>query len=163
MTLILDWLNNKLTNGENGIIFDNHDHHSFDLIHDFLEHYDCVFKTPAIYYQAFPEESAAEFLNTLKEELASKLGSHELNSQKSLTSVIKNAELQMVIIDDCHLHPQDTLQNLIDFFSLCEIALILVGEQNKMAIAQVLNNPKVYSWDRLEAFNQHKPTMSLDI
>ena len=154
MTLILDWLKNKLINGENGIIFDNPNVRSFDIIHDFLERYDRIFKTPVIYYQAFPEESAIEFLDTLREELVSKLGGREPNPPKSLSTIIQDAELQMVIIDNCHLHPQNTLQNLIDFFAVCNVALVLIGDQNKMAIAQILDNPKVHNWNRLEIVEQ---------
>ena len=154
MTLILNWLKNKLINQDSGIIFDTHNSHSFSVIQDLIESCDHNFKTPVIYYQAFPEESAVEFLNTLGEELASKLGDRELNSQQSLLNTIKDAELKMIIIDNCHLHPQDTLQNLIDFFSICKVAVILVGDRDKMAIAQVLSNPKVVNWDRLEAIDK---------
>ena len=88
------------------------------------------------------------------EELASKLGNRQLSSQQSLFSTIQDAELKMILIDDCHLHPQDTLQNLIDFFSACKVAVILIGCQNKMAIAQILNNPRVLNWDRLETLDK---------
>ncbi|MGD1921773.1 MAG: AAA family ATPase [Pleurocapsa sp.] len=154
MTLILNWLKNKLIEGENGIIFNDGDSNSFSVIQDFIESCDRNFKTPVIYYQAFPEENAVEFLNTLGEELASKLGNRQLSSQQSLFSTIQDAELKMILIDDCHLHPQDTLQNLIDFFSACKVAVILIGCQNKMAIAQILNTTRDLNWDRLETLDK---------
>ncbi len=156
MTLILNWLKKKSIDNNNGIIFDTHDSNSFSVIQEFIEDCDRHFKTPVIYYQAFPEESAVEFLNTLGEELASKLGDCELNSQQSLLNTIQDAELKMIIIDNCHLHPQDTLQNLIDFFCACKVAVILVGDRKKMAIAQIFSNPKVNNWDRLEAIDKRE-------
>ena len=150
MTSILNWLKNKLIIQEHGVIIDSYDSNSFNIIQDFLEGCDRQFKTSAIYYQAFPEESTIEFLSTLREELGSKLHKHTSKSQQSLANIIKEAELKMVIIDRCHLHPQDTMQNLIDFFSVCGVAVILVGYREQMAIARVLNNLKVSDWDTLE-------------
>ena len=161
MKLILNWLKNKLINKNSGIIFDTHNSHSFSVIQNFIENCDHRLKTPVIYYQAFPEESAVEFLNTLGEELASKLGDRQLNSQQSLFCTIQDAELEMIIIDNCHLHPQDTLQNLIDFFCTCKVAVILVGDRDKMTIAQVLSNPMVSHWDRLEALDKFKSVPEL--
>ena len=156
MAPIQNWLKNKLIERDNGIIFDSHDSNSFDIIQDFIEDYDCRFKTPIIYYQAFPEESAIEFLNTLREELVSKLHKHNSDSQQSLLNVIRDAQLNTIIIDRCHLHPQDTMQNLIDFFSICGIGLILVGYREKMAISQILSNPKVANWDRFEVADRYE-------
>ena len=154
MTSILNWLKNKLIDPKHGIIIDSYDSNSFDIIQDFLEGCDRQFKTSAIYYQAFPEESALDFLNTLEEELSSKLQKHASQSQQSLASIIKEAELKIVIIDRCHLHPQDTTQNLIDFFSVCGVTVVLVGYREQMAIAKVLSNPKFSAWDKLEVAEQ---------
>ena len=150
MAPIQNWLKNKLIERNNGIIFDTNDLDSFSIIQDFIEDYDRQFKTPIIYYQAFPEESAIEFLNTLREELASKLHKPNSDSEQSLLDIIKSAELKMIAIDQCHLHPQDTMQNLIDFFSTCGVAVILVGCREKMEIAQILTNPEVANWERFE-------------
>ena len=161
MTPILNWLTNKLIHGENGIIFDCERADSFSVIQDFIESCDRCFKTPAIYYQAFPEESAAEFLNTLGEELISKLGNPKLDSEQSLSKTIQEAELKMVVIDKCHLHPQDTLQSLFNFFSNCDVAVVLVGSRQKMAIAQILSNPLVFHWDTLEIADKCETTAKL--
>jgi hypothetical protein len=158
MRLTLNWLNNKLINQDNGIIFDCHDSNSFYVIQDFIEACDRQFTTPAIYYQAFPEESAVDFLNILGAELASKLGKPELSSQQSLLNIIEQAELKIIVIDDCHLHPQDTLQDLLDFFAVCKVAVILVGCRHKMAIAQVLHNSTVVHWDTLEVTEEWQTT-----
>lgn len=153
--MIFNWLKSKLIHQENGIIFNSCDLDLFDLIQDFLEDCDGQFKTPAIYYQAFPEESAVEFLDTLGEELSSKLGNRELASQQSLLSIIQDAELKVILIDNCHLHPQDTLQNLLDFFTVCKVAVILIGDREKMTISQILNHPKIAEWDKLEATEKY--------
>jgi len=158
MTLVLNWLTNKLIHGENGIIFDCEHTDSFGVIQDFIEIRDLCFKTPAIYYQAFPEESAAEFLNTLGEELIYKLGRPGLDYEQSLSKTIQEAELKMVVIDKCHLHPQDTLQSLLNFFSDCNVAVVLVGSCRKMAIAQILSNPLVFHWDTLEIADKRETT-----
>ena len=106
MILISNWLKNKLRDRENGIIFDSHDLNSFGLIQEFIEDHDCQFKTPVIYYQAFPEESAVDFLDTLGAELTSKLTKGGANPKQSLPKTIKDAELKMIVIDKCHLHPK---------------------------------------------------------
>ena len=156
MTTASNWLKNKFIKGENGIVFDNSNSDNFNEIQNFIEGLAHTFKTPIIYYQAFPEESAVGFLDTLKEELISKLSKLESNSQQSLSSVIEEAELKMIIIDKCHLHPLDTLQDLLDFFSSCNVAIILVGSKSKMAIAQILSHPIISQWDKLAACDQCK-------
>ena len=42
------------------------------------------------------------------------------------------------------------MHNLIDFFSVCGVAVILVGDRNKMAIAQILSNPQIIGWDKFK-------------
>ena len=144
----LNWLQTKLNNGENGIIYNDSCPDCFDSIQNFIESVDHNSKTPAIYYQAFPEENAAQFLNTLGKELCSKLGICGLNSNQSLLQIIETAELKMVIIDQSHLHPLDTLQNLLDFFARCNVALILVGSRSKMEIAQIHYLSAVADWEQ---------------
>ncbi|MEM8830358.1 MAG: AAA family ATPase [Cyanobacteria bacterium P01_G01_bin.19] len=151
MALISNWLKNKLIRKDNGIIFDTYNSDCFNVVQDFLESCDCKFKTHAIYYQAFPEESALEFLNTLGEELTSKLSRAESNTKRSLLEIIQDSELKLILIDNCHLHPQDTLQNLINFFAVCEVGVILIGHDDKMAIAQILSNPMLHQWDSINA------------
>ena len=58
-----DWLEQKLVNLENGIVIEERDFCHFEAIQDFVEAHDLPRKTPAIYYQAFPEESTAKFLS----------------------------------------------------------------------------------------------------
>ena len=151
MALTSNWLKNKLIHQDNGIIFDTDYSDCFNVVQDFLENYDCKFKTHAIYYQAFPEESALDFLNTLGEELGSKLSRSESNTERSLLEIIQDSELKLILIDNCHLHPQNTLQNLINFFSVCQVGIILIGHDDKMAIAQILDNPMIYQWDSIDA------------
>ncbi|MCC0177446.1 hypothetical protein I4641_10705 [Waterburya agarophytonicola K14] len=148
---ITNWLKTKFTSGDNGMIFDEGDRSSFEEIQEFIASEDRQFKTPIIYYQAFPEETAIEFLSTLQDELDSKMGKSGESSPKSLlTTTIKDAGLKMIVIDDCYLHPQDTLENLLDFFSCCNVAVILVSCRRKIAIAQILNHPIASQWDKLQ-------------
>lgn len=150
----INWLQNKLINHEHGIIFDNGDFSCFNLIQDFIEAHDHRFKTPAIYYQAFPEESAIEFIDTLREEVTAKLGTSEIYRDKSLSEIAIEAGLKMVIIDQCHLHPQDTLDSLLEKLSHCNVRLILVGVQHKMAVAQILSHPIISQWDQFTVDNK---------
>jgi hypothetical protein len=48
--LAINWLKNKLINRENGLVFDDLDFSSLDIIQSFLEANDNSLKTPAIYY-----------------------------------------------------------------------------------------------------------------
>jgi hypothetical protein len=144
-----NWLETKLVNQEHGIILDDADLSSFNLIQDFLEASDHLFKTTVIYYNAFAEENAAEFLNTLQEELSSKLGSHKLKSDLTLPEVIANAGLKMMIIDQSYLHPWETTDELFRFATELHVALILVGSADKMNCSQILSHPEIAQWDRL--------------
>ena len=153
-----NWLETKLISGDDGIIFDNCNRNSFEEIQEFIASKDCQFQTPIIYYQAFPEESSIQFLDTLQNELTSKLGTLRASSPKSLSTTIEDAGLKMIVIDDCHLHPEDTLQNLLDFFSSCNVAVILVGCKQKMTISQILNNPIVRQWEQFQAADECKTT-----
>lgn len=146
---IFDWLTHKHLEGKNGIIFDCAQFSSFDLIQDFIETYDHPFQTPIIYYQAFPEESAIQFLNTLGAELISKLGISESTQSTSLAEIVRRAELKTIIIDRCHLHPLDTLTNLLEVFASFQVSVILVGAKSKIEVAQILKLEAVADWDRL--------------
>ena len=146
--LISVWLENKLVNHENGIVVDNPDSCSFESIQNFLETYDHPLKTTAIYYQAFPGESTVEFLNTLSYELTSKLGNPRLNSSNSLAEIIGAAGLKMIIIDRSHLHPLNTLNDLLHQFAECNVCLILVGSASKIATTQILSHPTIKQWDK---------------
>jgi len=154
MITTLNWLKNKLIKRENGIILDKSDSDSFDAIQNFINNKDRPFQTPVIYYEAFPEESAVDFLQTLKVELTSKLNKPELESLEMLGQIIEAAELQMIIIDRCYLQPLDTLKHLLKLFDSYNVAIILVGSQAKMAIAQILNLPTVSQWDKLVVDNE---------
>ena len=146
--LTINWLQNKLINHENGIIVDDADFSCFELIQDFLEANDHRCKTPAIYYQAFPEESAAEFIEILREEITAKLGTAEIYLDQPLEKVVADTGLKMVIIDRCHLHPQNTLNSLLEQLANCNVRLILVGSYDKMKVAQILNHPLISLWDK---------------
>jgi hypothetical protein len=138
-----NWLETKLVNQEHGIILDDADLSSFDFIQDFLEAKDHLFKTTVIYYDAFAEESAAEFLNTLQEELSSKLGSHKLKSDLTLPEIIANSGLKMIIIDQSYLHPWETTNQLLRFLTELHVALILVGSADNMNSSKILSRPGI--------------------
>ena len=61
-----NWLKSKLIEKKNGIILEKNDSDSFESVQDFIESTEHNFYTSVIYYQAFPEENAVDFLNTLK-------------------------------------------------------------------------------------------------
>lgn len=144
------WLKNKLINRDCGIIFESQSLSSFDHIQSFIEGYDRPFYTSIIYYQAFPAESTSQFMDTLRDELTSKLGNRLVNQKKSLLNIIRDAGMKMILIHDCHLHPQSTLEKLLKLFSDCQVSVILVGDRQKMEISQILSHPTVSQWDNLE-------------
>lgn len=148
-TSINNWLNGKLNNRESGIIFAELPSDYFAIIQDFLESHDRPHKTSAIYYEAFPEESAAEFLATLCHELTAKFSSAKFNNL-DLTEIVANVELKMVIIDRSYLHPLDTSNKIISQLASCNVGIISIGSRGKMQIARVLDLPSVESWDRLD-------------
>jgi hypothetical protein len=145
-----DWLGVKFANSQNGIFFDDHFDHKFTIVQDFVESRDDDFKTPVVYYQVFPEETASQFLTTLKAELLSKLGMPETDSEQSILKAIKDARLKLIILDEIHLQPLDTLQDLLRFFESCNVSVVLVGSRSKMEIAQILALPSVSTWDQFE-------------
>lgn len=153
---ITNWLTDKLISGENGIIFDELHSDSFKIVQDFLSANDRPFKTLAIYYQAFPGESAAEFLSVLREELTAKFGDLNLDSSKSLPEITNIVGLRMVIIDRSHLHPSETLDTLLNQFAVCNVCLILIGTSSQMKIARILDRPAIARWDRLRLDNPHE-------
>ncbi|MFM2314359.1 MAG: hypothetical protein RLZZ04_3635 [Cyanobacteriota bacterium] len=144
-----DWLENRLINQEHGIILDDADLSSFDLIQDFIEANDHCFKTTVIYYNAFATESAAEFSHTLQEELTSKLGSHKLKLNLTLAEAIANAGLKMIIIDQSYLHPWETTGEILRFLTEQQVALILVGAEVQMNSSLIMSHPATSSWHRL--------------
>lgn len=146
-TKTINWLAAKLKNRECGVLLESRPRSSFDAIQNFIESYELPFKTLVTYYEAFPEESALEFYNTLGKELVSKLGSSSAYQKKPLSDIIEDAGLKMIFLDDCHLYPLDTLENLLELFSSCQVSVILVGERKKLAIAKILNHPVVNQWD----------------
>ena len=150
LTKVVNWLESKLINHESGIIFEADSRTSFDSIQKFIECHDRAFKTVVIYYQAFPEESALEFCETLSDELTSKLGVPAVDRRKSILDLIEDAELKMIVIDDCHFYPQGTLEKLLNLFSACQISLILVGERKQIESMKILDLPLVSQWDKLE-------------
>ena len=146
--LIFNWLNKKLISGKNGIIIDNNNYSSYESIQSFIEANDHSLETKVIYYRAFSGESAVEFINTLKYELLSKLGRPKLDLSGSLSETIVAAGLKIIIIDPSYLHPQDTLDELLNQFADCNVSLILVGTCCKMKAAKVLSHPIIKQWDQ---------------
>lgn len=152
--LTVNWLQKKLFNHENGIIIDDANYSCFDIIQNFIEANDHSFQTPVIYYEAFPEESAAELIATLQEELTAKLGSPKLYLNKSLSEIVAEVGLKMVIIDKSHLldqnhfHPINALEDLLEQFATCNVCLLLVGSYDKMNMAQFLEHPTISRWEK---------------
>ncbi len=152
--LTANWLQKKLVNHENGIIFDDASDSCFDIIQNFIEANDHSFQTPIIYYEAFPEENAAELIATLQEELTAKLGSPKLYLSKSLSEIVAVVGLKMVIIDKSHLldqnhlHPINTLEDLLEQFATCHVSLLLVGSYDKMKMTQLLEHPTISQWEK---------------
>jgi hypothetical protein len=144
-----DWLENRLINQEHGIILDDADLSSFDPIQDFIEANDHLLKTPIIYYNAVAEERAAEFFRTLQEELISKLGSHKLKLDLTLTEAIAMAGLKMIILDQSYLHPEKTIHELLTFSLEQQVVLILVGAEGKMNSSPIVSHPAISRWHRL--------------
>ncbi len=149
-TSINNWLKGKLNDRESGIIFAELPSDYFGIIQDFLEAHDRPHKTSAIYYEAFPEESAAEFLATLCYELTTKFGSTKFNSLSDLTEIVATVGLKMVIIDRSYLHPIDTYNKILSQLASCNVGIIAIGSRSKMQIARLLDLPSVKSWDRLD-------------
>lgn len=148
MTEVLSWLENKLIEGENGLIL-SVDDENFDTIQKFIEIKDISFKTPVIYFQGFSEENTIAFLQNLQEELMSKLNKSDLSSKETLEDIIRIAKLKMIIIDRCYLYSLDTLQNLVEFFAINSVATILVGSQDKIENTRILELPQISQWDKL--------------
>jgi hypothetical protein len=144
-----DWLKIRIINQENGIIFDDTDLSSFDQIQNFIEANDHRFKTPVIYYNALAEESAAELLGTLHEELISKLSIHQLQSDLSLPEAIAMAGLKMIIFDQSYLYPQETIEELLTFLAEQQVKIILVGAEAKMNEEFLAVHPAITTWQRL--------------
>lgn len=150
-----NWLEIRLINQEHGIILDDADLSSFNPIQDFIEANDHFFKTPVIYYNAFAEESAAEFLRTLQAELTSKLGSHKRKSDLTLAEAIAMAGLKMIIIDQSYFHPEETIQELLKFLTEQQVAVILVGAKGKMNSSPIVSHPVISQWDNLVVNELH--------
>lgn len=146
---INNWLNDKLDNRDSGIIFAESPSDYFTIVQDFLEANDYNCETPAIYYEAFPEESATEFLETLCQELTAKFGSTKFNNSSNLSEIVAAVGLKMVIIDRSYLHPLDTLKQIVKQLVSCNVAIILIGSRSKMKIAKVFSIASVECWDRL--------------
>jgi hypothetical protein len=143
------WLEKRLINQEHGIILDDVDFTSFDLIQDFIEANDHSFKTPVIYYNAFAEESAVEFFRTLQDELMSKLGINKLKSDLTLAEAIAIAGLKMIVFDQSYLYPRETIQELLTFLTEQQVTVILVGMEVRMNEELILSHPAISLWHRL--------------
>ena len=150
----INWLQNKLINHENGVILDNSDCTCFNFIQDFLEANNHFFKTPVIYYEAFPDEKAEELIDTLREEIAGKLGNTELYLHQPLSEIVAAAELKMVIIDQSYLYPLNTLDDLLEQLIPCNVCLLLVGSDDKMQNGQILSHPIISQWERFVVDNE---------
>ena len=131
LSAINEWLENRFTQNQNGIIIDCENNTSFHAIHDFLETKDRTFKTPAIYYSAFADDNPAEFIGILIEELSSKLG-WQSKSCSTLSEIVVMSELQMVIMDRCYLHSSETTEGILTWLNQHGVCLILVGSQAEM-------------------------------
>ena len=148
-TLLDRWLKNRLVDRQNGIVFVEHTAHYFNTIQDFIEANDRPRETPVIYYQAFPEESATEFIEVLSHELTSKFGNRQFDSTQSLAEITATVGLKAVIIDRSYLHPLDSLYEILDRLASCDVATILIGSYCKMEIAKVLEYPNIDRWQKL--------------
>ena len=147
-THTLNWLQKKLLTRKNGVLVLQSDSFSFNNIQNFIKKNDHYLRTSVIYYQAFPEESAASFLDILGEELSSKLGMNTKKYDQSLVEIVKAAGLKMVIIDKGYLYSVATINNLLGFFSYCHIALILIGYHDKIRKSPIMDHPIVSEWEQ---------------
>lgn len=152
--LIFCWLEKKLSHHENGVILENSNVLAFEPIQDFIESVNGTFKTPVIYFEAFPEESSTKFFATLYDELASKLSELQNDNQQSLVEVIKSASLEMVIIDKSHLQPIDTLDSMIDFFARCNVTLILISTEEKIKVSGLIDHKQIAQWEKLSIMDK---------
>lgn len=138
-TLTVDWLQRKLVSREHGILINKDEFCNFECIQDFIKKNDHSLKTSVIYYQAFPKESAIDFLGVLGEELNSKFRNPKVHTSLSLDEILNNSELKMVIIDKIHLHSLDTINSLLEFFERSNIALIFVGSYDNFERAGIID------------------------
>ena len=148
-TAIKSWLNNRFDDRQNGVVFTESESDYFEIIQDFLEDKDRLLQTPAIYYEAFPEESASAFLNVLTQELTAKFGSNKFNSSVSLAEITAMVGLRMVIIDRSYLQPSDALCSILDQLTKCNVGTILVGSHHKLKISGILKHPDLNRWEKL--------------
>jgi len=129
---INSWLNTQFSNRKNGVFFDSDDLKSFQLIQDFIETKEHPTKTPAIYYQAFADENLDEFLNTLEEELRSKLGYLRSQSCSNMAEVIAASELRTIFIDRSYLWAREMIDGLSMWLAEHQVGLILIISQAKI-------------------------------
>ena len=66
-----------------------------------------------------------------------------------MAEVIKSASLKMIIIDKSHLQPIDTLTSLIEFFSDCNVALILISTNKKTKTSGLIDYLQIAKWEKL--------------
>ena len=145
------WLNRKFDSRENGILLDTYDLGSFEQIQDFLEAKDHPVKTPAIYYQAFADENSGELIDSLEEELKSKLGYDQAKSCTTMEELIATAELKTVVIDQSYLYSWETIYGLWKWLKEYQVGLILVCSQTKIQDSQILNYPVISQWEQFIA------------
>ena len=148
-TAIDNWLNDRFDNRQNGVIFTESESNYFETIQDFLEDKDRLLQTPAIYYEAFPEESVSAFLNVLTQELTAKFGSDKFNSSMSLAEITATVGLRMVIIDRSYLQPLDALYDILNQLAICSVGTILIGSHCKLKISGILEHPNLERWEKL--------------
>lgn len=148
-TALSNWLNDRFDNRQNGVIFTESESNYFEVIQDFLEDKDRLLQTPAIYYEAFPEESASAFLNVLTQELTAKFGRDKFNSSMSLAEITATVRLKMVIIDRSYLQPLDALHNILSQLAMCNVGTILIGSHRKLKIAEILEFSALERWEKL--------------
>ena len=154
--LTINWLSKKRIQSDNGIIIAGTRSLVFEAAIDFVETLDDTFKTPATYYQVFPEESAIHFFDTLRSELVSKLGEHKLDSRLPLSKIIELADLKIVIIDKFYLYSTGTLSNIVDFFASCQVNLILIAAEQELKNSPLLSHPEISQWDKIFIDCQHE-------
>ena len=152
----LDWLQNKLNYRENGVLTFPKDSDAFDNVQRFIEVNDHFFKTPVIYYQAFSQENAVNFFDVCGQELHSKLGIKMKNPNQSLKAIIDAASLQMVIIDRYYLHSVDTINTLLNFFSRCNVALILISSHDTLKQVSIVNHSIISQWEKFTVATSDK-------
>ncbi|MEL6910495.1 MAG: AAA family ATPase [Cyanobacteria bacterium J06629_2] len=148
---VVEWLEARFTNNQNGIITEQVKYGCFRTIHDFLDMKEHDYQTPAIYYDAFADDSSAEFISVLAEELSCKLGSQKSKPILSLSEAIIEAGLKMVIIDKCHLHKPEITDEILTWLNQYNVCVTFVGVKSEIERTQFMDRPSLAKLPTFEA------------